>query len=120
MRLHSALRFLVASFFGTVMLVAANLAGAASLPAPTDKPILTVTGKINVTNKDGTAQFDRAMPGATSETSSPPSPPWYKDAVKFEGVPLANVMDAAGAPADRIVSAALNDYNAKIIGKAPV
>ena len=59
--LRSTLRFLAVALFGVVVLVGANPAGAASLPEPTDKPILTVTGKIEVTNKDGTAQFDRAM-----------------------------------------------------------
>ncbi len=46
---------------GAVMLVAVCFAAETSLPEPTEKPILTVTGKITVTNKDGAAQFDRVM-----------------------------------------------------------
>jgi hypothetical protein len=111
---RSALRFLAAPLFGAVALVAANFAGAASLPAPTDKPILTVTGKISVTNEDGTAQFDRAMLEALGTASFTTSTPWYKDPVKFEGVPLAKVMDAVGATGDRIISVALNDYSAEM------
>jgi hypothetical protein len=114
MMLRSALRFRAASLFGAVMLLTANLGGAASLPAPTDKPILTVTGKISVTNKDGTAQFDRAMLEAIGETSFSTSTPWYKEPVKFEGVPMAKLLDAVGATGDRIVSVALNDYSAEM------
>jgi hypothetical protein len=114
MMLRSVLRFRAASLFGAVMLLTSNLGGAASLPAPTDKPILTVTGKISVTNKDGTAQFDRAMLEALGETSFSTSTPWYKEPVKFEGVPLAKLLDAVGATGDRIVSIGLNDYSAEM------
>jgi hypothetical protein len=114
MMLRSVLRFRAASLFGMVMLLTANLAGAASLPDPTDKPILTVTGKISVTNKDGTAQFDRAMLEALGETSFSTSTPWYKEPVKFEGVPMAKLLDAVGATGDRIVSIGLNDYSAEM------
>ena len=40
---------------GVVLAAGPGLAG--SLPQPTDKPILTVTGKIANTNKDSAAQF---------------------------------------------------------------
>jgi hypothetical protein len=114
MMLRSASRFLATSFFGTVVLVMANFAGAASLPEPTDKPILTVTGRITVTNKEGTAQFDRAMLEALGETSFSTNTPWYKGPVKFEGVPLAKLMDAVGATGESIVSVALDDYSAEM------
>ena len=112
--LRSALRFLAVSLFGAVVIAAAAGAGAASLPEPTDKPILTVTGKIGVTNKDGTAQFDRAMLEALGRASFSTSTPWYKEPVMFEGVPLAKLMDAVGATGDRIVSVGLNDYSAEM------
>jgi hypothetical protein len=114
MMLRSTLRFLAAPLFGTVALVAANFSGAASLPAPTGKPILTVTGKITVTNKDGSAQFDRAMLEALGETSFSTSTPWYDGPHKFEGVPLAKLLDAVGASGDQIVATALNDYSTTI------
>jgi len=110
----STVRPLVAPFLGAVMLVAASLAGAASLGEPADKPILTVTGKISVTNKDGTAQFDRAMLEALGETSFSTTTPWYDGPRKFEGVPLAKLLDAVGASGDHIVATALNDYSTDI------
>src|SRR6266852_1647123 len=110
----SAVRHLVAPLFGAIALLAANLAGAASLPDPADKPILTVTEKISVTNKDGAAQFDRAMLEALGETSFSTSTPWYDGPHKFEGVPLAKLLDADGASGDHVVAPALNDYSTNI------
>ena len=40
--------------------------------------------------------------------------PWYKDAVKFEGVPLDKLMEHVGATGDRVVAIALNDYSVEI------
>ena len=44
-----------------------SVAQAGPLPAPVDKPILTVSGKITETNKDNTAQFDRAVVKALTD-----------------------------------------------------
>src|SRR2546426_12071099 len=105
----AAVRPLVAPLFGAFALLLANLAGGASLPEPTDKPILTVTGKISVTNKDGAAQFDRAMLESLGETSFSTSTPWYDGPRKFEGVPLAKLLGAVCASGDHIIATALND-----------
>ena len=110
----SALRSMTAPLFGAVVFAAANLAGAASLPTPAEKPILTISGKISATNKEGAAEFDRAMLEALGETSFSTSTPWYKEPVRFEGVSLAKLMDAVGATGDRIVSIAPNDYSAEM------
>src|ERR1051325_9491395 len=101
--LRTALLKVIAPAFGLVMLIGATSAGAASLPQPTEKPILTISGKIAVTNKDGTAQFDREMLEKLGETSFTTRTPWYKEPVKFEGVLLAKVLDAVGATGDTIV-----------------
>jgi hypothetical protein len=112
--LRLSLRVLAAPVFGVFVLMGATAAGAASLPEPTDKPILTITGKIVVTNKEGAAQFDRKMLEALGETSFSTNTPWYKEPVKFEGVSLSKLLDAVGATGDRIVSVALNDYSAEM------
>ena len=105
-------RIIAAALLAFNMFVAA--AGAASLPLPAEKPILTVSGKIGVTNRDGAAQFDRAMLEAIGIVSVETTTPWYKGPVKFEGVPLAKLMEAVGAAGDRIVAVALNDYSAEV------
>ena len=84
------------------------------LPQPTGKPILTVTGKIAVTNDSGKAVFDREMIEALGETSFSTSTPWYDGAHKFEGVPLGKLLDSVGGAGDRLVITALNDYVTEI------
>jgi hypothetical protein len=105
---------LAARVFGVFLLATAGVAGAGPLGEPTDKPILTVSGKISQTNKDASAQFDRAMLEALGVTSFSTTTPWYKEPVTFEGVLLAKLMDAVGASGDRIIAIALNDYSAEV------
>jgi hypothetical protein len=114
MKTRSVTRSMAALLLGMFVLATASLAGAASLGEPTDKPILTVSGKISATNKDATAQFDRAMLEALGIASFSTNTPWYQEPVKFEGVPLAKLMDAVGASGERIVAIALNDYSAEV------
>ncbi len=89
-------------------------AQAAELGKPAEKAILTVTGKIGVTNSDKSAVFDRAMLESLGMTSFTTATPWYKEPVRFEGVPLARLMQAVGATGDRFVAVALNDYSAEL------
>lgn len=99
---------------GAVVLAIAAFAGAASLPAPDEKPILTVVGSIGVTNKDGAAQFDRAMLEALGPVSFETTTPWYSGPVTFEGVPLAKVLKAVEAKGKTLVAVALNNYSAEL------
>jgi hypothetical protein len=92
----------------------ANPAGAEALPHPTGKPILTMTGKIGVTNENGKAVFDRQMIEKLGEASFSTATPWYDRPHKFEGVPLAKLLDIVGAAGDHLVVTALNDYVTEI------
>ena len=78
-----------------------------------DKPILTISGKINATDSDGVV-FDRAKLEALGMTSFETKTPWYKDTVKFEGVPLDKLMAQVGAKGERVAAIALNDYTVEI------
>jgi len=91
-----------------------GVAYAASLAVPKDRPILTITGKIDVTNKDGTAQFDRAMLEALGLDTIETTTPWYEGKVKFEGVSLDKLMKQVGAKGERVSVIALNDYATEI------
>lgn len=111
----SALRRKIVSMFVVAAgFFAAGLADAGSLPPPAGTPILTISGKINVTNGPGVAKFDRAMLESLGMVSFVTSTPWYSEPVKFEGVPLAKLMDAVGARGDRLMAVALNDYSAEV------
>jgi hypothetical protein len=96
------------------VLLPAFAAKAESLPQPAGKPILIVTGKIAATNDGGQAVFDRQMIEALGETSFSTSTPWYDGSHKFEGVPLAKLLDTLGGTGDRLVVTALNDYVTEI------
>lgn len=114
MKIHLPFRRAVAAVVGVLALAAASFAGASSLSAPEEKPILTVAGSISVTNKDGTAQFDRRMLESLGAVSFETTTPWYSGPVTFEGVPLAKVMEAVGAKGETLVAVALNNYSAEL------
>jgi len=99
----------LAAFIGIM-----GAAYAASLATPADKPILTISGKISVTNKDNTAQFDRAMLESLGLVAIETTTPWHDGKVRFEGVSLDKLMKQVGASGQRVVVVALNDYTTEI------
>lgn len=86
----------------------------AGLPAPTDKPILTIGGRISVTNDGDRARFDRPMLEALGMSGFETSTPWYNGRVRFEGVPMQRLMQQVGATGESVVVYALNDYSTEI------
>lgn len=89
-------------------------AGAACLPAATEKPILTIDGKIGCLGPDGSAKFDRAMLERIGMISFETTTPWYSGPVKFEGIPMTALMKLVGANGAKITAVALNDYMTEI------
>ena len=87
---------------------------ASALAQPQGKVILTMSGKIANTNKDGTAQFDLPMLEQLGMQSFETTTPWYDGKVKFEGVPMSKLMDFVGANGTGITVKALNDYSTDI------
>ncbi len=112
--MYGRFRLVLGSMMACTGLLALHVAEAAPLPFPKGKPILTVSGDITEKNTPDAALFDRAMLEnigmATIETKTP----WYKERVKFEGVPLAKLMSVVGARGQKIVVYALNDYTTEI------
>jgi hypothetical protein len=96
------------------LLAIMGAAYAASLAAPAEKPILTISGKIAVTNKGDTAEFDRAMLESIGLVTVETSTPWHEGKVKFEGVSMDKLMKLVGATGQRVVAVALNDYSTEI------
>ena len=90
------------------------LAHAAPLGDPSGPLVLTVSGKIGVTNKGATATFDRAMFESVGMVSFTTNNPWDKMPTKYEGVPLAKLMDLLGAKGEKLTVIALNDYSADV------
>ncbi|KAB0265797.1 oxidoreductase [Microvirga brassicacearum] len=105
------------NFIGVLFVIAglvANTASAESLKTPTEKPILTISGKIALKNEGDSAQFDRAMLESLGMVTVETSSPWYKGLVKFEGISLDKLMSYVGATGDRVTVIALNDYSTEI------
>jgi hypothetical protein len=99
---------------GALPLLGVSLPTAATIDAPKQAPILTVSGRIKITNGDGTARFDRAMLEGIGLQRIDTTTPWHKGTVRFEGVPLARLMQLVGAEGDRVSVVALNDYSSEI------
>lgn len=72
------------------------------------KVILTVSGNIDAKGKTA-VEFDRAALEALGMVEIETSTPWYKGAVKFEGVPLDAVSETASPPlSDSMLRAVLS------------
>ncbi len=80
------------------------------LPSPSGKPILTVSGRIGLSNGDGVAAFDRAMLEELGTEGFETTTPWYNGPVRFDGVPMQRLMQAVGAAGENVTAVALNDY----------
>jgi hypothetical protein len=106
-------RSLAAALISAAMPRLAAAAGA-SLPMPSGKAILTISGRIGAFNVEQAAKFDREMLEALDQTSFTTSTPWYDSPVTFAGVRMAKLMQAVRAEGDTVIATALNDYETRI------
>jgi len=95
-------------------LLSCPAAAAERLSPPAEKPILVVSGRIGVTNDGAVARFDREMLEQLGTVSFTTETPWHTGRVRFEGVPLAKILDRVEASGSRLVAVALNDYSAEL------
>jgi len=91
-----------------------NMATAQSLPAPQGDVILTVSGRIAVTNIGNTAQFDRDMLEKLGQAEITTVTPWFDGESTFTGTPLSTLLQAVGAEGETIKAIALNDYETDV------
>jgi len=87
---------------------------ASVLPQPTESPILRVVGKIRVKNEGDAAVFDRPMLDSLGSTTITTVTPWFDGPVRFDGVPMAKLMETVGASGEMLTAIALNDYSTDI------
>lgn len=91
------------------------LAGSAlALDPPKGKVILTISGKVAEKNTANAATFDLAMIEKLPQQNFTTMTPWDKQAIKFTGPLLRDVLAAAKASGTTIKAAALNDYQTSI------
>ena len=99
-------------------LAGAALAGPAhasnKLPTPGKPVLLEVTGKITVTNEEGSARFDREMLNALPQHRLETYTDWTEGLQVFEGPLLVDVLERVGAYGTTLRAIALNDYQVDI------
>ncbi|WP_206664813.1 oxidoreductase [Dankookia rubra] len=103
-------RTIAAALAGATSLAFSQRTTASSLPQPSERPLLTISGKIANTNKGDTAQFDRPMLEALGMSGFETMTPWYPGPVRFDGVRMDRLLEVIGASGDRVLAYALNDY----------
>lgn len=87
---------------------------ALALDKPQARVILTVTGRITQRNAGDRAEFDMDMLAALPQHSFLTNTPWYKEARKFTGPLLRDVLGAVGAQGKTLRAVALNDYKVEL------
>jgi hypothetical protein len=87
---------------------------ARALPAPADKVVLSLGGRVGKPNRGERALFDMAMLAALPQRSITQKTPWYAGPRKFTGPLLRDVLAAAGARGQHIDAIAINDYKVTI------
>lgn len=97
-----------------VSVIAGPVLAASKLAKPTGRVILTVTGAIEYTNRDGRAVFDRAMLKQFKTVKLRTSTSWTKGRPVFEGVLVRDVLRSVNATGEKVVATALNDYSITI------
>ena len=107
-------RFVQFLTVAAMLLCGAWAHAAEPLPQPTGPVILTISGRIAVTNAPGQARFDRAMLDALGTSSFQTGSAWSDRVELFEGVPLKAVLDRVGAAGTKMTASALNDYEIDI------
>ncbi|HMN92448.1 MAG TPA: hypothetical protein PKC60_04380 [Hydrogenophaga sp.] len=100
----------------TFLLLAGTWIGqnAKALEAPKERPILTITGKIGVSNAPNAVRLDMKMIEALPQHSFTTRTPWYNRPVKFTGPLLADVLRLVKAEGQTIGATAINDYRITI------
>lgn len=84
------------------------------LPPPEGPVLLTVKGRIAVTNGGGAARLDRARLHALGTAELRTATPWTEGVGTFVGVPGKRLLEALGATGTMLRAVALNDYEVDI------
>lgn len=85
-----------------------------TLARPSGPVILTVRGKVSITNGSAGADFDMPMLERMPQRRIVTKTPWYESAKSFTGPLLRDVLAASGARGTTIRAIALNDYKVEI------
>ena len=118
-RLHSFFPGLTGRMPALFLLIAlAGLAAgpvlSSTLPQPSGRIVLTVSGVIENTNAGDLARFDRQMLEDLGTSSLTTTTSWTDGPTRFEGVLARDLLRAVGAKGSVVKATALNDYSIEI------
>lgn len=91
-----------------------------ALESPQGPVVLTVTGRLRTSNRDGGSVFDMGMLERLPQASIQTTTPWYGQSRRFTGPLLRDVVATAGGqlgPGVKLRATALNDYMVEIPGE---
>jgi hypothetical protein len=105
-----------AGLAGATLVRAATLLPGQSVPVPTGKPVLTLTGLVSATNQGAAIVLDQATIDQLGQVEVTVYEPWIKQETSFRGVWLADLLKvAAVAPAaGSLRITALDDYRVEL------
>ncbi len=107
-------RSVIAVAVGILLPLTTALWASDALDTPSGDVILTVSGTIDATNVDDTAQFDLEMLRALPATSISTSTIWTEGVLMFTGVPLASLLETLGSSGSTLRASAINDYTIEL------
>lgn len=96
--------------FGASALAISSLAAHAEIAAPTGEVIPTIDGSVTGGEVSADLAAIEALPAETFETTTI----WTDGTLKFTGVPLKALVEAAGGQGSVVVAEALNGYAVEI------
>lgn len=101
-----------AAAYGGIVISAASLTPGQPVPKPAGKAVLTLTGKITATNRDGALALDQSTIEKMGVEQVQLYEPWTKETLDFRGVWLQHLLAVAGAAPDatKVHIVALDDY----------
>lgn len=99
----------ISLFFGIVAYTPGH-AHADTLPLPTGKAVLVVSGKLARTNVDRQAHLDIDMLRSMPVTELVTTTPWETQAQTFTGVRVNALLDYLGSDSTMMVAIGLDDY----------
>lgn len=102
---------IAASLFSAAFAAAA---WAEELAAPAGEVLLTVSGNVEHTNVDATAQFDMELLEQLPVTKFETATIWTEGTHVFEGIELAALVKRLGLEGETLFASAINDYTVEI------
>ena len=95
---------------GLAVMLFTTPVSAEMLAAPSGDAILTVSGKVTVTNQGETAVLDRAMLEAMPQVSFKTKTIWTEGEIEFTGILLSDLLRRLEIENGTLKATAINDY----------